>query len=219
MTAKKRSGPVRQPAGALPAGGSHRPQPQPAPDHVRPGGPGRAGGLHRGARHPPASVGAPGPGALSTDLRGAAAPGGPDGGGWPQCPASWWRPTTRSPPCWPWWRTCSARDLDFMEEAVALRRLIVQHGLSQEEAARKVGKSQSAVANKLRLLKLAPGGAGGGQGGGALRAPRPQPAAAAGGAAAGGRPVHGPKSADGGQGGGLCGQAGLPAPTRPSLSR
>ncbi|MBR1781075.1 MAG: ParB/RepB/Spo0J family partition protein [Oscillospiraceae bacterium] len=48
------------------------------------------------------------------------------------------------------------RDLDFMEEAVALRRLIVQHGLSQEQAARKVGKSQSAVANKLRLLKLAP---------------------------------------------------------------
>lgn len=48
------------------------------------------------------------------------------------------------------------RDLDFLEEAVALRRLIVQHGLSQEEAARKVGKSQSAVANKLRLLKLAP---------------------------------------------------------------
>ena len=48
------------------------------------------------------------------------------------------------------------RDLDFMEEALALRRLIVQHGLSQEEAARKVGKSQSAVANKLRLLKLAP---------------------------------------------------------------
>ena len=48
------------------------------------------------------------------------------------------------------------RDLDFMEEAVALRRLIVQHGLSQEEAARKVGKSQSAVANKLRLLKLSP---------------------------------------------------------------
>ena len=48
------------------------------------------------------------------------------------------------------------RDLDFLEEALALRRLIVQHGLSQEEAARKVGKSQSAVANKLRLLKLAP---------------------------------------------------------------
>ncbi len=48
------------------------------------------------------------------------------------------------------------RDLDFLEEAQALRRLILQHGLSQEEAARKVGKSQSAVANKLRLLKLSP---------------------------------------------------------------
>lgn len=48
------------------------------------------------------------------------------------------------------------RDLDFLEEAQALRRLIVQHGFSQEEAARKVGKSQSAVANKLRLLKLSP---------------------------------------------------------------
>lgn len=46
------------------------------------------------------------------------------------------------------------KDLDVWEEAAALRRLIDQHHLSQEEAARKVGKSQSAVANKLRLLKL-----------------------------------------------------------------
>lgn len=45
-------------------------------------------------------------------------------------------------------------DLDVWEEAVALRRLITDFHLSQEEAARKVGKSQSAVANKLRLLKL-----------------------------------------------------------------
>ena len=35
-------------------------------------------------------------------------------------------------------------------------RLIDHLGLSQEEAARKIGKSQSAVANKLRLLKLTP---------------------------------------------------------------
>ena len=48
------------------------------------------------------------------------------------------------------------RDLDFWEEAQALERLISQCGLSQEEAARRVGKSQSAVANKLRLLKLPP---------------------------------------------------------------
>ena len=48
------------------------------------------------------------------------------------------------------------RDLDFVEEALALARLIQTCGLSQEEAAKKLGKSQSAVANKLRLLKLPP---------------------------------------------------------------
>ncbi len=48
------------------------------------------------------------------------------------------------------------RDLDFVEEAEALARLIRTFGLSQEEAARRIGKSQSAVANKLRLLRLSP---------------------------------------------------------------
>ena len=48
------------------------------------------------------------------------------------------------------------RDLDFWEEALALRKLIDRYGLSQEETARRIGKSQSAVANKLRLLKLPP---------------------------------------------------------------
>ena len=47
-------------------------------------------------------------------------------------------------------------DLDVWEEAAALQTLINRFGLSQEEAARRVGKSQSAVANKLRLLKLPP---------------------------------------------------------------
>ena len=46
------------------------------------------------------------------------------------------------------------KDLDFWEEALALRRLVDNYQLSQEEVARQVGKSQSAVANKLRLLKL-----------------------------------------------------------------
>lgn len=45
-------------------------------------------------------------------------------------------------------------DLDVWEEAAALRQLIQQFHLSQEEAAHRIGKSQSAVANKLRLLKL-----------------------------------------------------------------
>ncbi len=46
------------------------------------------------------------------------------------------------------------RDLDFVDEALALEQLISTYHLSQEEAARRLGKSQSAVANKLRLLKL-----------------------------------------------------------------
>lgn len=46
------------------------------------------------------------------------------------------------------------KDLDFLEEAAGLHQLIRIFGLSQEEAARRIGKSQSAVANKLRLLKL-----------------------------------------------------------------
>lgn len=46
------------------------------------------------------------------------------------------------------------RDLDFFEEANGFKRLIEQFGLTHEEAARKVGKTQSAVANKLRLLRL-----------------------------------------------------------------
>ena len=48
------------------------------------------------------------------------------------------------------------RDLDCFEEAAAIARLISRYGLSQEQAAEKLGKSQSAVANKLRLLRLSP---------------------------------------------------------------
>ena len=46
------------------------------------------------------------------------------------------------------------RDLDCWEEAEALYRLIARYGLSQEETARRLGRSQPAVANKLRLLRL-----------------------------------------------------------------
>lgn len=46
------------------------------------------------------------------------------------------------------------RDLDYVEEATALSELIRIYDMSQEEAARRIGKSQSSVANKLRLLKL-----------------------------------------------------------------
>ncbi len=46
------------------------------------------------------------------------------------------------------------KDLNFVEEAEGLSRLVSQHGYKQEEIARLVGLSQSAVSNKLRLLKL-----------------------------------------------------------------
>ena len=49
------------------------------------------------------------------------------------------------------------RDLDFVEEAAALSSLIQTYHLSQEEAAKRIGKSQSSVANKLRLLRLPAG--------------------------------------------------------------
>ena len=45
-------------------------------------------------------------------------------------------------------------DLHYLEEAAAMARLIETCHLSQEELAAKLGKSQSAVANKLRLLRL-----------------------------------------------------------------
>ena len=46
------------------------------------------------------------------------------------------------------------RDLTFFEEAQAIETLIKTQGLTQQQAAQRLGLSQSAVANKLRLLKL-----------------------------------------------------------------
>ena len=46
------------------------------------------------------------------------------------------------------------RDLDCWEEAEAIARLISAYHLTQEQAAEKLGRSQPAVANKLRLLRL-----------------------------------------------------------------
>lgn len=45
-------------------------------------------------------------------------------------------------------------DLNMFEQAYGFRKLIDNHRLTQEEVARKMSLSQSAVANKLRLLKL-----------------------------------------------------------------
>ena len=45
------------------------------------------------------------------------------------------------------------QDLDFIEEAQGIDLLLRRWNMSQEEAAKLLGKSQSAVANKLRLLR------------------------------------------------------------------
>jgi len=45
------------------------------------------------------------------------------------------------------------QDLDFIEEARGISFLMQQYNMSQEQVARVIGKSQSAVANKLRILK------------------------------------------------------------------
>ncbi len=45
-------------------------------------------------------------------------------------------------------------DLNMFEEAYGYKKLIENHHLTQEEVARRMSISQSAVANKLRLLKL-----------------------------------------------------------------
>ncbi len=49
------------------------------------------------------------------------------------------------------------QDLDFIEEAMGIRKLMTEHSMSQEQIARLLGKSQSAVANKLRILKHSSG--------------------------------------------------------------
>jgi len=45
-------------------------------------------------------------------------------------------------------------DLNPVEEAEAYQRLIEEHGLTQEEMARRIGKDRSTIANSLRLLRL-----------------------------------------------------------------
>ena len=48
------------------------------------------------------------------------------------------------------------QDLHYFEEAAAIGDYIHRTGVTQEEAARQLGRSPSALANKLRLLRLSP---------------------------------------------------------------
>jgi ParB family chromosome partitioning protein len=47
-------------------------------------------------------------------------------------------------------------DLNYFEEAEGYRRLIDDFAMTQEEVATRVGKSQSTIANKLRILRIDP---------------------------------------------------------------
>ena len=47
-------------------------------------------------------------------------------------------------------------NLGYIEEAEAFCSLVSEHGLTQEELAAKLGKNQSTIANKIRILKLSP---------------------------------------------------------------
>lgn len=48
------------------------------------------------------------------------------------------------------------QDLNYFDEAAAIEKLISYYGMTQEDAAIKLGKAQSTIANKLRLLRLTP---------------------------------------------------------------
>lgn len=46
------------------------------------------------------------------------------------------------------------KNLSYFEEALAIEKLITVYGLTQENAAARLGKAQSTIANKLRLLRF-----------------------------------------------------------------
>ena len=52
--------------------------------------------------------------------------------------------------------TLQREDLNPVEEAMGYSRLLKEYGMTQEDAAKRVGKSRPAVANALRLLQLTP---------------------------------------------------------------
>jgi ParB family chromosome partitioning protein len=45
-------------------------------------------------------------------------------------------------------------DLNYIEEARAYRRLMEEYGFTQQQLAERVGKKQSTISNKIRLIKL-----------------------------------------------------------------
>ena len=147
----QRSSPRR---GALPETDGHRPQPRPAPRALRGNGAARTGRVHprRGRFAAHSSCAKRASAMRSSPASAAIAPRG-------------WRGLTRFPPSSAigtsksalrrrWWKTLQRDDLNPMEEAVGVKRLMEAAGLTQERVAERLGKSRPAVANLLRLLTL-----------------------------------------------------------------
>ena len=104
-----------------------------------------------------------------------------------------------APPGWPGWTRCRCwcsdvpdeaaaamalieniqrEDLNPLEEAQGLQRLIDEFGLTHEQAAQAVGRSRSAASNLLRLLNLTRAGAAAADGRRPRHGPRARAAAA-----------------------------------------
>lgn len=46
------------------------------------------------------------------------------------------------------------QNLNYFEEAAAIRNLMTEWGISQQEVGEKLGRAQPTIANKLRLLRF-----------------------------------------------------------------
>ena len=51
-------------------------------------------------------------------------------------------------------RTCTASQLNPLEEASAYQQLLADFGITQEQLASRIGRSRPQISNTLRLLKL-----------------------------------------------------------------
>lgn len=77
--------------------------------------------------------------------------------GWTRVPAIKKEVTTSAMAAMALIENLQRENLHYMEEAMGYHRLIEEFGLTQEVLAQRLGKSQSTIANKLRLLKLPQG--------------------------------------------------------------
>ena len=128
----------------------------PAAEDLRPGGAAGAGGEHCGIRHR-AAADRPAAGRILWSWSQASAACAPRGWrGFGRCPGILLSVDEAQSGMVALVENLQRRDLDYIEEAEGLARLMRLYGLSQEQAAQRVGKSQSAVANKLRLLRHSP---------------------------------------------------------------